>query len=194
MPGGNYSGLLITLSTTRESAARTVGIPPRDLPPDAPSYDQLQVENAELQAVVGSEATQFAELRARLADLVERLGRNPRNSSMLPSAEGFSKPPAPSRTERRAAARKQGKQPRAPGSTGPRWPIPTRRSTVHHARACRAAPTWTMPRWSTPNAVGCSNSPRSAWSSPSTSPSAGGAGVTAPPRPSGPRDEVAHPP
>ncbi len=45
----------------------------------------------------------------------ERLGRNPRNSSMPPSAEGFSKPPAPSRAERRAAGRKQGKQPGAPG-------------------------------------------------------------------------------
>ena len=34
---------------------------------------------------------------------------------MPPSAELFAKPPAPSRAERRAAARKQGKQPGAPG-------------------------------------------------------------------------------
>lgn len=34
---------------------------------------------------------------------------------MPPSAELFTKPPAPSRAERRAAARKQGKQPGAPG-------------------------------------------------------------------------------
>jgi transposase len=54
-------------------------------------------------------------LESKLADLEERLGRNPRNSSMAPSAEGFSKPPSPSRAERRAAARKQGKQPGAPG-------------------------------------------------------------------------------
>jgi hypothetical protein len=40
--------------------------------PDAPSYEQLQMENAELQVVVGSEATELAELRARLADLEER--------------------------------------------------------------------------------------------------------------------------
>ena len=54
-------------------------------------------------------------LESKLADLEERLGRNPRNSSMPPSAEGFSKPPSPSRAERRAAGRKQGKQPGAPG-------------------------------------------------------------------------------
>ena len=57
----------------------------------------------------------IAALQARIADLEERLGRNPRNSSMPPSAEGFTKPPAQSRAERRAAARKQGKQPGAPG-------------------------------------------------------------------------------
>jgi transposase len=65
-------------------------------------------ENAVLRA-------QVAALESKLADLEERLGRNPRNSSMPPSAEGFSKPPSPSRAERRAAARKQGKQPGAPG-------------------------------------------------------------------------------
>jgi transposase len=58
---------------------------------------------------------QVAMLESKLADLEERLGRNPRNSSMPPSAEGLSKPPVPSRAERRAAARKQGKQPGAPG-------------------------------------------------------------------------------
>ena len=59
-------------------------------------------------------------LEAKLADLEERLGRNPRNSSMPPSSEGFSKPPAPSRAERRAAARKQGKQPWCTGqASGP---------------------------------------------------------------------------
>jgi len=60
-------------------------------------------------------ATKVTELQGRVADLEERLGRNPRNSSMPPSAELFTKPPAPSRVERRAAAKKQGKQPGAPG-------------------------------------------------------------------------------
>jgi transposase len=54
-------------------------------------------------------------LVARIADLEERLGRNPRNSSMPPSAEGFSKPPAPNRAERRAAKRRPGKQPGTEG-------------------------------------------------------------------------------
>ena len=85
-----------------------MGIPTRDPSPDAPSYEQLASENELLRA-------QVAMLESKLADLEERLGRNPRNSSMPPSAEGFSKPPAPSRAERRAAARKQGKQPGAPG-------------------------------------------------------------------------------
>jgi transposase len=54
-------------------------------------------------------------LLARIADLEERLGRNPRNSSMPPSAEGFSKPPVPNRAERRAAKRRPGKQPGTEG-------------------------------------------------------------------------------
>ena len=68
----------------------------------------LKQFNAEL-------ATKVTELQGRVADLEERLGRNPRNSSMPPSAELFTKPPTPSRAERRAAAKKQGKQPGAPG-------------------------------------------------------------------------------
>jgi hypothetical protein len=64
--------------------------------------------------VVDTQAAEIAELRARLADLEERLGRTPRNASMPPSAERFSKPP--SRAERRAAAkRKPGKQPGTEG-------------------------------------------------------------------------------
>ena len=53
--------------------------------------------------------------RSRLADLEQRLGKNPRNSSMPPSAEGLSKPPAPNRAERRAAKRRPGKQPGTEG-------------------------------------------------------------------------------
>jgi transposase len=49
-----------------------------------------------------------------MAKLKERLGRNPRNSSMPPSAEGLGKPPA-NRAERRAKKKRPGKQ---PGSEG----------------------------------------------------------------------------
>ena len=70
----------------------------------------------ELQGVGSAQAKEIARLKRQVADLEERLGRNPRSSSMPPSAELFAKPPAPSRAERRAAARKQGKQPGAPGN------------------------------------------------------------------------------
>ena len=91
---------------------------PTDVPPAdhaASSYEDLARENADLRARVDALTQRNAELAARIADLEVRLGKNPRNSSMPPSAEGLSKPPAPSRAERRAAGRRQGKQPGAPG-------------------------------------------------------------------------------
>ncbi|MGD0255804.1 MAG: transposase, partial [Acidimicrobiales bacterium] len=94
-----------------------MGIPPDDPSPfdDAPSYEELTEQLSAAQLVIEQQAAEIAELKAQIADLQERLGRNPRNSSMPPSAEGLSKPPAPSRAERRAAGRRQGKQPGAPG-------------------------------------------------------------------------------
>jgi transposase len=74
-----------------------------------PSFEELLALNAELRSEVIS-------LRARIADLEARLNQNPRNSSMPPSSEGLSKPPAKSRAERRSEARRKGKQPGAPGS------------------------------------------------------------------------------
>ena len=70
--------------------------------------EELRSENADLHKTV-------AALEARVADLEARLKRNPRNSSMPPSAEGLAKPPAPNRAERRKAKRRPGKQ---PGSEG----------------------------------------------------------------------------
>ena len=80
---------------------------------------------------MAAQTEEIAALRAEVADLRERLGRNPRNSSMPPSAEGFSKPPAPSRAERRAQARKQGKQPGAPGKHLAQVADPDQ--VIHHA-------------------------------------------------------------
>jgi transposase len=68
----------------------------------------LRSENSDLKAKITT-------LEGRIAELEERLGRNPRNSSMPPSLEGLSKPPSANRAERRLKKRKPGKQ---PGSEG----------------------------------------------------------------------------
>ena len=68
----------------------------------------LRAESVELKQTI-------SRLEEKIEDLEERLGRNPRNSSMPPSAEGLAKPPAPNRAERRKAKRRPGKQ---PGSEG----------------------------------------------------------------------------
>jgi transposase len=75
----------------------------------------LQLLNEQQSARMGELEELNRSLTARVADLEERLGRNPRNSSMPPSAEGFSKPPVPNRAERRAAKRRPGKQPGTEG-------------------------------------------------------------------------------
>jgi hypothetical protein len=65
-------------------------------------------------------SAKVVELTGRLADLEQRIGRNPRNSSMPPSKEGLGKPNRLARSERKAAGRRQGKQPGAPGQTSSR--------------------------------------------------------------------------
>ncbi len=76
---------------------------------------ELQAENDRLRSEVTELRQENLALKDRLADLERRINKNPRNSSMPPSAEGLSKPPAPNRAARRAEARKQGKQPGSPG-------------------------------------------------------------------------------
>ena len=94
-----------------------MGIPTDDRSPfdDTPSYEELKELVAALHLLTEQQRAQIAELEAEIAKLKERVGRNPRNSSMPPSAEGLSKPPAANRAERRAAKRRPGKQ---PGSEG----------------------------------------------------------------------------
>jgi len=68
--------------------------------------ERLQSENDELRTTVES-------LSTRVAELERLLGRNSKNSSMPPSAEGFAKAPvAPNRAARR---RRPGKQTGDPG-------------------------------------------------------------------------------
>jgi transposase len=76
-----------------------------------PDDEQREEEIARLRAENAALRLQVRELETRLADLEERVRRTPRNSSMPPSAEGFSKPPVPNRAQRRAEKRRQGKQP-----------------------------------------------------------------------------------
>jgi len=68
----------------------------------------------ELLALIEAQARQIEVLTARVAELECRLGRNSRNSSQPPSADG---PAAPARSTRRRSGRKPGKQPGTGGAT-----------------------------------------------------------------------------
>jgi transposase len=76
-----------------------------------------------------------ASLQARIADLEARLNRNPRNSSMAPSAEGLTKPPVANRAQRRAEKRRPGKQPGAEGNHLAQVPDPNE-TVVHRPGVC----------------------------------------------------------
>lgn len=82
---------------------------------------ELETENAALRARVAELNDQVGALAGKLADLEKLLGRNSSNSSKPPSTDpGTAKNARPenaNRAARRAMARKQGKQPGAPGST-----------------------------------------------------------------------------
>jgi len=76
----------------------------------------VRAENVTLRAETAALRAENTVLRGRLADLEQRVGRNPRNSSMPLSAEGLSKPNRLPRSERKAAGRRPGKQEGSPGS------------------------------------------------------------------------------
>lgn len=83
--------------------------------------DELEVENASLRVRVVELNEQVASLVGKVADLERLLGRNSSNSSKPPSSDAgaakTNRPENANRAARRALARKQGKQPGAPGST-----------------------------------------------------------------------------
>lgn len=88
----------------------------------------------ELLALIEAQARTIETLTARVAELERQLGRNSRNSSQPPSADG----PAvsPSRAERRRGGRKPGKQPGSGGST--LFPTSTPGEVIDHVpAACR---------------------------------------------------------
>jgi transposase len=78
---------------------------------DAPSYEQLVVENAELKRML-------AVVTERVAELERRLGSDSSNSSRPPSSDApWSKKPARKRSSRTRSGRKPGKQPGASSSS-----------------------------------------------------------------------------
>jgi len=76
------------------------------------------------------------ELRAEVAELRRRLGRNSRNSSMPPSADDLPGRQPPRRERRQGGqGRKRGKQPGAPGAAMS-WAEPDEVVDHHPAGAC----------------------------------------------------------
>jgi transposase/uncharacterized coiled-coil protein SlyX len=72
---------------------------------------------AELRAVNTEQARLIATLQARVVELERRLGKDSSNSSKPPSSDGLGKPArAGRRDDERAARRRPGKQPGAPGA------------------------------------------------------------------------------
>jgi transposase len=74
--------------------------------------DDLRAEVAQLRSLVDELLETVEGLRHENAELKARLGQNSQNSSKPPSSDGYAKP---TRQQRRAAQRKAGKQPGAPG-------------------------------------------------------------------------------
>jgi transposase len=90
-----------------------------------------QDEVERLNDLLREKDAQIAILMQRVAQLEAMLGRNSKNSSMPPSAEGFAKPPAANRAARR---RRPGKQ---PGDHGHRLePVTHPDHVVIHAPKC----------------------------------------------------------
>jgi transposase len=74
-----------------------------------------EASREELLALVVEQARLIEELRAEVAELRRQLGRNSRNSSQPPSADGPQV--APRRSRQKGSGRKPGKQPSSPGNT-----------------------------------------------------------------------------
>ena len=114
----------------------------------------------ELLAEVVEQARMIEELRPEVAELRRQLGRNSRNSSQPPSADGPQV--APPHSRRKASGPKPGKQPGSPGNTLALVDDPD--EVIEHQPSCcrRCAPDLTtVNRW-TWCAARCMTSHRSA--------------------------------
>jgi transposase len=107
-----------------------------------PSYEdleqrvgELEVENAELRALVASQAAMIEKLTVEVAELRARVDKNSRNSSKPPSSDGYAKPAPKSRRQR--SGKKPGKQPGDPGRHLAQRPDPD--ATVAHPPASCAS-------------------------------------------------------
>jgi transposase len=81
---------------------------------EQPSREELLALVEQQARLIGELTARIAKQDERIAELERRLGRNSRNSSQPPSADGPQTPPSPS--TRRRSGRRPGKQPGAGGS------------------------------------------------------------------------------
>jgi transposase len=98
---------------------------------------ELEAENDRLRAEVVELVSLVAELKSRVADLESKLGRTSKNSSVPPSRDpnATREEAKLNRAQRRAAGRRQGKQPGAEGHHLSQIADPHRR-VVHRPSAC----------------------------------------------------------
>lgn len=102
--------------------------------PSQPSYDELVVRNAGLEAERAELAARVTALEALVAELTAQLKQNSRNSSRPPSSDSPFVKPAP-KSLRGKSGRSPGGQSGHPGTTLRRVADPTRR-VVHEPSAC----------------------------------------------------------
>jgi len=149
----NCSGL-VSPSTRHVVGRVSSGIPTDDtFPSDPAAFEALAAEKSVLLELVTAQADEIArlsakvvELTGRLADLEQRIGRNPRNSSMPPSKEGLGKPNRLARSERKAAGRRKESNP-VPRANLAQVLDPMRSSSTRRLRARTAGRTCQVPRW-----------------------------------------------
>jgi len=122
---------------------------------DDPSYEELKELVAAQQLLIEQQTARIAELEARIVELERRVGRNPRNSSMPPSANP---PQAPPPVRKQPTGRKPGAQPGHAPHLRQRLPAERLTEPVVHflperCHACqqplpaRAGPDDPEPRW-----------------------------------------------
>jgi transposase len=98
---------------------------------------ELEAENDRLRAEVVELVSLVAELKSRIADLESKLGRTSKNSSVPPSRDpnATREEAKLNRAQRRAAGRRQGKQPGAEGHHLSQVVDPHRR-VIHRPSRC----------------------------------------------------------